>query len=257
MTEPLEVWFQHGEDLVLDVQPNPFEFFGDEFSGCWPRWGKRYVDGDVGIELRARVSPGSADKNACDISLVIERAGPHLGLGCDEFTVLRVGQERDFLPHFSGAGEYKVPVLIYVAELVQNPKRVLARLIPSVVRLQSLDDSLDLDGHLATGLHSAIHVGADSGVNREHTSPLFDPVPDVRDTKRVGEMIKSGAHIVNRVSDDERQRLGEVASFFKVHNDEFSIPRTLVLLSDLVIRVRLEEFFDGRLDRYQVLPCTL
>ena len=254
--------FQRGEDFLLDVQVKPFKFLEDEFSGCWPRLRERDVDGDVGVELRLGLRSGHANQHSCNVGMVIERAYSDFRRKADDFTVLRLGEQGDLLCDFSVAREYQVSVFVHVAQLIEHPKRMLARFVPRKVRLHSLDDALNVGTHLRDRARASTLFGKRAAVDVErkvHKVHIKRSTSGARMGRGepVCKMVEGGSHVVDRVTDDERQDDGKLETLLEMEDNKDCLCRTLVLLSDLVIRIRVEERLNPRLQRYEVFPCAL
>jgi hypothetical protein len=100
-------------------------------------------------------------------------------------------------------------VLVEVREFMQNPERVRRRFLPSVVRLQALDDCLLVRAQRVDLPESAASAGAQESrsvlEDREFNAAWWETRLKFALRELPGQVVEGGAEVVKEVADDDRE----------------------------------------------------
>jgi hypothetical protein len=202
---------------------------GNEQEGVRNPLAEAYVEGccEIHVHFRAGTVEGGVLGDWCAL---IKIAGK--GIDVVDGDVL-AREERYSTEPIQGHGRRK-PVLVYDLKLIKLPQAVAAKPVPSIVRLQPLDDCLgtwvDAPDHVVEFLQRlrAFDLG---GVRREDGEP-GSPLNvarqrslRLRKSKSKCEVVEGGAEVVDAVPGDEAQ----------ASRRRFEHPRPYDLLAALVI----------------------
>lgn len=237
------------------VQSLPQYSFGPvAVDGIWRSFAESYEEGRRLVHVHFRVYAGGSDK-AGDFCATFERLQTVLAV---QEVVGTFGGGNAGNKEGKGAGGYNPQVgesvLVLDRKLVKYPEKATESVIPSLVRLQFLDECLrvwvDAPDLLTTlvGSHSPV---AENGELQLLSAAFGQRVDaDVGDGEFVDEVVERGAEVVQEVPDSEREggRYG-----FSQFDYEQLLAGLEVEIVDKAIRVFFKPGPDIRLEALQVL----
>lgn len=186
--------------------------------GCRPL-PEGYAEGQEGVHVHLRVETlgksGDAGGIGCNLCAVFVRAYSDTDAAGQVGRTGEVGEGTD--GHLRNV---RHSMFVHVGKLVELPEGVRRERIPSVVRLQPLDDCLrvrvDAPDSLLAGARTH-GLGAKDGELRVFDELGRGRVAMTGDNEIVDEIVQSGAEVVETVADDETQLCGDWLRESDVH----------------------------------------
>ena len=170
-----------------------------------------------------------------------------------DLSVSRIGVQGDGTALGERAAEGEMPMLVNVAELVEQPERVILHGVPSVVWLHLFDDTLNGRAEMAGCPCAAHHVRPDGGVDRAHHVIGVRRGAEVRHCQRIGEVIQRRPEVVNGIADDERDPRRNSMTHLGV-DDLLGV--ITIALSDQIIRFGVDPLTEYSIQFFQVGHCS-
>jgi hypothetical protein len=212
----------------------------------WPFWIERYIKGAARIVFHLRgIRRDGNSVNLC----AIFKSHPS-SLPCQSMGRMNIMAESNVKPHIhSTSEEIQGVVFVLNVQALQHPERFW-RPIPSLIRLQPLNDVLCRCGH-------AVHL-------IEPTTPTIPKLSFINENGECsthvgacssqfpGQMVKGGTEIVEHIPSKHVDRIGDSVPIYDLRGD---ISRWNILLSDNFVWADLEEAGDFTLQGLQVFVC--
>ena len=253
LVAPEERVHQWRKYLVDDVVSYPLKGVATTPPrGCRPL-PEEYVEGQQGVHVHLRVealgeggSMGSIGRNLCVIfkRSEVEVKGPGQ-MGC----VGEIYPGAD-----SHLGDVRCSMFVHVVKLMELPEGIRRIFIPSVVRLQSLDDCLRVwvDAPDFVTAFPILHRPlAKDGELQQPRSVVGQGVnANVSEGKLIDEAVESTSEAVEAVPDDEAELRRD--GFGKSEVDEL-LTALSVEMTDVSVRLSLSPLTDLRLKAVQVM----
>ena len=243
---------QRRENSVDDVVPYPAKGIAATPPRGYRPLPEEYVEGQQGVHVHLRVEPlsesgvtGRIGRNLCAVfkRTQVDIDGPG--------QVGRVGNVSPCAD--SHLGNVRRSMLVHVGKLVQHPEGVRRELIPSIVRLQSLDDCLrswvDAPDFVATFPHQPVLVAKDGKLRPPIEGVGQGAASVVRDREFVGEVVERGAEVVETVADDEAELWRDWIGESDVHELLAALTVDMTVVS---VRVSVSPLTNLRLKTVQV-----
>lgn len=237
-------------DLVSQVVPDPPQRWDNWLIPEWRSLAERYASGEVEIHVRFGGSFGGHPVSEF-LAVVHRPANAYSGLidGWEVSAEKLVGRRGD-------DGEVD-PVLVHSAQFVDGPEGVLPELVPTLVRLQLLNDDLRTGGHMPVGMDGGSEAGlavrwlaslVDVSEDRERGSGLVfggerGPLMCVGIALRVegkGQVVEGAAESVDGVPD----QIGPVIRNAVDPGDVCGPPCLRISLFDNAVGVAVEPALD-------------
>jgi hypothetical protein len=193
-----EKWLETGDDSILDEMKYVIHH-GLSINPFNRRILERYLESTPELHVHfIKIGFGLESKSEHQCAVAKSLVSP---LSCTVNTASNIAGGETWIDEFD-RGQSKRPVLIDVHQLVQSPEGMVEPiLIPSAVRLQSLDDCLGLNGHTAESISSKLSIKpVHTLANRELVVSGRSPV--VTENQLIDDMVKRRPDIMQAVTND-------------------------------------------------------
>jgi hypothetical protein len=225
---------QGGDDIVDDVPLYPSKGVGATPPRGYRPLPEEYVEGQQGVHVHLWVEPlsdgGGMGSVGCDLCAIFKRTQVDVHGSGQMGRVGKVG------PHTDGnLRDVRCSMFVHVAKLVQLPKGVQRKLIPSVVRLQSLDNCLrswvDAPDFVTTFPRRPFSVAKDGELRLSIERSGQMTTSMMPNSEFVGKVVESGSEVVETVADDEAEHCGDWFGKSNVHDLLTTLPVEMTVVS--------------------------
>ncbi len=235
---------------AADEMEKFLEHLRDGLSLTNRRFADRYIRGELWLRVHVRVFGESG--NPVDFCAVFHNGLISGGQGDDG--QLKIGPARMLMPskgrevksddRAQAADRNQQPMLVHNVEIMKTPEVV----IPSLVWFGRVDEVYRGAAHSLYHSRASGFVFLD--IIKDRVSRRLGWRPSACENKLVGEMVKDGSQVVDRVSedgDDVQWNLGNFA------NPEHPVSRLRIILDDDLVWVGLKEGVKTRAEIADVL----
>ncbi|TKB59304.1 MAG: hypothetical protein E8D49_08440 [Nitrospira sp.] len=241
----IKEWLKSGQDALPDVIKNLMDE-GAETLIPKPSLIERYKSGSLRLHLHvlAHCLIGGVWKigHLCFVAqYAIGRAqGGHISAGSDTVGSCCCDTDINGVHHCSS--EMHVPMLVYVGERIQNPQGMICD-IPTMVRLQSMNDCLRLNGHPANARVARFIVAR--GVIENWETGFIGGFPPIQSDQLKSNTIETTSHIVEAITEQHRQTDGRV--WTNVHDEDVMLS---AVFDDELVRL------DIKVSDHLIIECA-
>jgi hypothetical protein len=240
-----------GQNHIDDVQPDSFKQIDDFSSLCGPIV-DGYINNRLSIHLHACAVLGTDDSITCEFCI------RYAQISTAELDILDTAEGRKCCidAMLRAHGKQESAMLIDILELLKQPKPVRYCCIPSVIRLQALDNCLNHRGDISDSAKSAAIEPIGRFKDGKHgLSRLFIRQRSlVRNGEVIDQMIQRTPEIMEAVTDQLSNQTWRLVDSIKP-NDIISSFRIDFVRDN----VRVSQLPTGNLiyKRLQVLICPI
>ncbi len=247
-----EQWFQLREDDIPDVIADAFERLSHRGPACWPFLGERYVKGDAVVELHFRLRSRRDHMIAGEFHAILKSAVSDVAMEMQSST--RVAVDTNLRTGENTPSSQQMAMFVHYLHFVEQEQRVRFWRVPSVVRLQRLNGSLDDAGSLSHGIRAPAHIVTTVVVDGKQNTLGFERDRRVLENQTPDQVIQGDAVVVQAVADDV-QPFGGLASLDADAHD--FVTRLRIVLADNFEWVEVEEGLEGCLEAFQMHICPI
>jgi len=242
---------EHRQNRIDDVQPDSLKQIDDLLSLCGPVV-DGYINNRLSVHLHACAVLGTDNSITCEFCI------RYAQVSTAELDILDTAERRKCCidAMLRAHSKQESAMLIDILELLKQPKPVRYCCIPSVIRLQALDDCLDRKGDISDSAESASIEPIGRYKDGKHgLSRLFiRQRSSVRNREVIDQMIQHTPEIVEAVTDQLGNQTWRLVDSIKPNDIVSSFRIDFVRDS-----VRVSQLPTGNLinKRLQVLICPI